>query len=56
MSRRLVAASLAVILLAGCASEEQTRYAGELCTFKERKDPAMVAYTDQARRILCRRA
>ena len=47
MSCRLVAAVLAVITLAGCASEEQTRYAAELCTFKERKDPALVAYTDK---------
>jgi len=47
MSRRLVAASIAVVMLAGCATEEQSRYAAELCTFKERKDPAIVAYTDK---------
>jgi hypothetical protein len=47
MSRRLVAASVAVMMLAGCATEEQNRYAAELCTFKERKDPAQVAYIDK---------
>ena len=47
MSRRLVAASIALALLAGCASEEQARYAADLCTFKERKDPVLIAYTDK---------
>lgn len=47
MYRRLLATSIAVLMLAGCASEESSRYATELCTFKERKDPAMVAYTDK---------
>ena len=47
MYRRVVAASIAVLMLAGCASEGASQYATELCTFKARKDPAMVAYTDK---------
>ena len=44
MSRRLVAASLAVALLSGCTTAEEARYAADLCAFKERKDPVLVAY------------
>jgi len=47
MVRRLVAALVAVFLVASCASDGETRYAADLCTFKERKDPAAVAYTDK---------
>ncbi|MGE5146832.1 MAG: hypothetical protein ACM3N5_08790 [Candidatus Eiseniibacteriota bacterium] len=47
MSRRPLAALIAVLMLAGCASEGARQYATELCTFKERKDPALIAYTDK---------
>ena len=46
MSGRL-AASILLMLLAGCATEEQSRYAADLCSFRERKDPVLVAYTDR---------
>jgi hypothetical protein len=47
MVRRLVAALVAALLAGSCASDGETRYAADLCTFKERKDPAAVAYTDK---------
>ncbi|HEX7006422.1 MAG TPA: hypothetical protein VF274_04745 [Alphaproteobacteria bacterium] len=46
MSCRLVALSLALTVLTACASEEEARYAAELCAFKERKDPVLIAYVD----------
>jgi hypothetical protein len=47
MVRRLVLALFAALLVGGCASDGETRYAADLCTFKERKQPAGVAYTDK---------
>jgi hypothetical protein len=47
MVRRLVVALIAVLLVGSCASDGETRYAADLCTFKERKEPAAVAYTDK---------
>src|SRR5690606_27744750 len=46
MKHRVVLLGLALLLLANCAGEAQLRYAEELCTFRERKDPEIVAYTD----------
>lgn len=47
MVRRLAFALLAALLVGNCASDDAARYAEDLCTFKERKDPAAVAYTDK---------
>jgi hypothetical protein len=47
MARRLVLALIAALLVGSCASDGATRHAADLCTFKERKEPAGVAYTDK---------